>query len=100
MNAEQIDLFIEEIKDGLYLRICGTFGFTQLASLREKVTGLLNKPGKIFFLDIDKARFCDEEYQSLFLFWKRRSKMGRNWFLFFLAKRTKLFSAVTPIYLR
>ena len=40
MNAEQIDLFIEEIKDGLYLRICGTFGFTQLASWREKVTGL------------------------------------------------------------
>ena len=92
MNAEQIDLFIEEIKDGLYLRICGTFGFTQLASLREKVTGLLNKPGKIFFLDIDKARFCDEEYQSLFLFFLEKAKQnGTELVLVFSGEENKAF---------
>lgn len=74
MNSEQIDLFVEEIPHGVYIRISGTFGFTQLAPLREKVMSLLKGPGKIFFLDVDKARFCEEEYITLFLNFLEKSK--------------------------
>lgn len=67
MNAEQIDLFVEESAGEIYIRISGTFGFSQQASFREKVMSLLDGPGKIWFLDIDKARFTEEEYLSMFL---------------------------------
>lgn len=67
MNAERIDLLVEESAGKIYIRICGTFGFTQQASFREKVMSLLDGPGKIWFLDIDKARFTEEEYLPMFL---------------------------------
>lgn len=67
MKAEQIDLFVEESGGTVYIRVGGTFGFTQQASFREKMTSLLEGPGKLWFLDIDKARFTEESYLPMFL---------------------------------
>ena len=74
MNSEQIDLFIEESGNEVYVRISGTFGFTQFAPLREKVNRLMEGPGKIWFLDIDNARFTDKEYLKLFLSFLEKAK--------------------------
>ncbi|MBP5248215.1 MAG: hypothetical protein J6Z31_10225 [Fibrobacter sp.] len=74
MNSEQIDLFVEESGNEVYVRISGTFGFTQFAPLREKVNRLMEGPGKIWFLDIDNARFTDKEYLKLFLSFLEKAK--------------------------
>lgn len=74
MKSEQFDLFVEEAAGEIYIRTCGTFGFTQQAAFREKVLSLLEGPGKIWFLDIDKARFTEEEYLPMFLDFLDRCK--------------------------
>jgi len=74
MNSEQIDLFVEESGLEVYVRISGTFGFTQFASLREKVNRIMEGPGKVWFLDVDNARFTDKEYLKLFLSFLENAK--------------------------
>ena len=49
MNSEQIDLFVEESDQEVYVRISGTFGFTQFAPLREKVNRIMDGPGNVGF---------------------------------------------------
>ena len=74
MNSEQIDLFVEESGHEVYIRISGTFGFTQFAPLREKVNRIMDDPGKVWFLDVDNARFTDKEYLKLFLSFLENAK--------------------------
>ena len=74
MNSEQIDLFVEESDQEVYVRISGTFGFTQFAPLREKVNRIMDGPGKRWFLDVDRARFTDKEYLKLFLDFLEKAK--------------------------
>jgi anti-anti-sigma regulatory factor len=74
MNSEQIDLFVEESGHEVYIRISGTFGFTQFAPLREKVNRIMDGPGKVWFLDVDNARFTDKEYLKLFLSFLENAK--------------------------
>ena len=74
MNSEQIDLFVEESDQEVYVRISGTLGFTQFAPLREKVNRIMDGPGKRWFLDVDRARFTDKEYLKLFLDFLEKAK--------------------------
>lgn len=84
MNSEQIDLFVEESGSEIHIRIVGVFGFTQMAPLREKVMGLLDGPGKLWFLDVRQARFTIQEYLSMFLDFLSKAKgNGANLVLVF-----------------
>lgn len=84
MNSEQIDLFVEEANGDVYIRIEGVFGFTQEASLKEKITELLDSPGKVWFLDVRQARFTEREYLPMFLdFLEKTKKNGAELVLVF-----------------
>lgn len=100
MKSEQIDLFVEECGADVYIRIGGTFGFTQLASLREKIFGLLDGPGKVWFLDIERARFTIPDYVSMFLdFLERiRQKNAELVLIFENAENEKYFSQYAHIF--
>ncbi|MFA6835208.1 MAG: hypothetical protein WCR04_02235 [Fibrobacteraceae bacterium] len=81
MKADLIDLFVEESGDEVYIRLKGTFGFTQLAPVREKIEMLLSGPGKIWFLDVDKARFTIQEYLPMFLDFLEKIKQKEGLFV-------------------
>ena len=84
MNVDRMDLFVSESGGEIYIRVRGVFGFAQQASFREKVMSLLDGPGKIWFLDIDKARFTEEEYLPMFLeFLEKCKQKGSEFVLVF-----------------
>lgn len=100
MKSEQIDLFVEERGADVCVRIGGTFGFTQLASFREKILGLLEGPGNTWFLDIGRARFTVPDYVPMFLDFleKVRQKNASLILIFGDAENEKYFNQYAHIF--
>ncbi|MFA6622839.1 MAG: hypothetical protein WCS54_01890 [Fibrobacteraceae bacterium] len=67
MKADPVDLFVEESGSEVYIRLRGILGVSQLEALREKLYMLIEGPGKLWFVDIEKVQFTDPAYLTLFL---------------------------------
>jgi anti-anti-sigma regulatory factor len=62
-----MDVLVEDFGDEVVLGLRGTFDLRQLPAVREKLEMLAEGPGKVWFFQLEHARFRDPAYLDLFL---------------------------------
>lgn len=84
MRADRIGLEVEDDGEEIRIRLRGEFDHTHLAAITEKLGLLAEGPGRIWFLDLEQARFRSPAYLEtmLDLLERIRAKQGRMVMLF------------------